>query len=749
MEAIERASYFDFLDEYDERLIYQLKYPNVDLHINNLRKSKNYTYICVEVRKILETMINSFVDIDEYYLYDMNLSEKINSINLGDGLDNLRINGSHLIRKNGNESAHSIDPISIGKAQESLIYLDKLLRLYIHDNIDSNFPFETHLYIDDPFIDVIEEELKVLDEKIPYLKNFVDQELIDDIKDISEENKSIKNIIYNFLEIYKEFQEKFNLDIKNIPENVRKSLDEVSYYLFGQVTNKQDEIEGKVQIIKERIDDIIDEKTWINNILAGKGSVTPRQLQVLNHEGQSLQIRGCAGSGKTLCMIAKTVDIVFPKGKESDKKALFITFNTQLSKYLDSILDKLNLDKNRYTAISFDSFTNKLALSHNLVFGEIDYGTINFKAKSDRHRYKGLAYYIKTAMDNVIEARGYDEENLKKHPFLQISPKIVKFLLEEFGWLESREEELSLDEYQEIPRTGRGREFQILRNSVDRKDIYSVYKKYKDIKGNGYYYSIQDAIKEVLESDIKPIYDVIAIDEAQDLSIISIKMLNKLLKPDGKIIIVGDENQKLYKRDFSWKEVGINFRGGNTISLKESLRNTEQIARFSSEILKDSSEHNTDYAVSDPNSVILEKKSIDSIVEMVEKLSKTDEIVCLIFSDGSKQGGFNRRLKNKGIDFQVLDNKKAYKYEKKKVLSNIWLSNRYQIKGLEFDRVIIPYMNYDEIYEKDYESENNLYYVSFSRARNNLNIYYQDKPHQILEEVYPDYLNFQKISDNN
>ena len=74
------------------------------------------------------------------------------------------------------------------------------------------------------------------------------------------------------------------------------------------------------------------------------------------------------------------------------------------------------------------------------------------------------------------------------------------------------------------------------------------------------------------------------------------------------------------------------------------------------------------------------------------------------------------------------------------VLFGIYLSNIFQTKGLEFDRIIMPFMNYSESYDNDPIHYNNLLYVAFSRARNNLDIYYQDKPHQVLLNHYSDYL---------
>lgn len=88
-----------------------------------------------------------------------------------------------------------------------------------------------------------------------------------------------------------------------------------------------------------------------------------------------------------------------------------------------------------------------------------------------------------------------------------------------------------------------------------------------------------------MESNQLPAYDAIAIDEVQDFSLLSIKLLLHFRKSQAtKVFISGDENQKIYRRDFTWKELDEDLTG-HTITLHENKRNSNAIESFSNRLL--------------------------------------------------------------------------------------------------------------------------------------------------------------------
>ncbi len=75
-------------------------------------------------------------------------------------------------------------------------------------------------------------------------------------------------------------------------------------------------------------------------------------------------------------------------------------------------------------------------------------------------------------------------------------------------------------------------------------------------------------------------YDAVIIDEAQDLDPVAIRMLLRLCKPSGDILITADGNQSIYGAGFSWKRVheDLQFRGRTGV-LRKNYRSTKELAR--------------------------------------------------------------------------------------------------------------------------------------------------------------------------
>jgi hypothetical protein len=93
------------------------------------------------------------------------------------------------------------------------------------------------------------------------------------------------------------------------------------------------------------------------------------------------------------------------------------------------------------------------------------------------------------------------------------------------------------------------------------------------------YYDLvtQETLERVLKekSRIEP-FDAILVDEGQDFDVVMLKILLKLLKPGGDLIISLDSYQDLYRRKSSWKSIGIK-ASGRTRHLKRVYRNTVEI----------------------------------------------------------------------------------------------------------------------------------------------------------------------------
>jgi DNA helicase IV len=229
----------------------------------------------------------------------------------------------------------------------------------------------------------------------------------------------------------------------------------------------------------------------------------------------------------------------------------------------------------------------------------------------------------------------------------------------------------------------------------------------------------------------RPAYDIIAIDEAQDLDLIRIKLLYNLRKnEESKFYIVYDEGQKIYQTTFAASELDSNLKGfrGHGVVFDVNHRNHEDIARFASR-LKDGSKALPEGSAA----VTIGQAQQEQIADHIAALpSETDTIAVMLWKNTGMDGidGWYDLLSKKGLEPQRAKDGDDI------TSPGIYLANLWSIKGLEFDWVIIPQMNDERSYFYHDDQHNNLYFVAFTRARNHLEIYYQNVPHQILLNNY-------------
>lgn len=109
-------------------------------------------------------------------------------------------------------------------------------------------------------------------------------------------------------------------------------------------------------------------------------------------------------------------------------------------------------------------------------------------------------------------------------------------------------------------------------------------------KADSEYYNmvIQDTMEKLPSCKLH--YDAILIDEGQDFSDDMLKIVMTLLNPKtDHLAIALDDNQNIYQRYASWKEVGIHARG-RVHRVSWIYRNTKEIADFAKAIIKDGQE---------------------------------------------------------------------------------------------------------------------------------------------------------------
>ena len=488
----------------------------------------------------------------------------------------------------------------------------------------------------------------------------------------------------------------------------------------------------KLDAANKEVREILNEHDYIRKLLSGRGSATDAQFDVMAfpRTAQSstniLQIAGGAGTGKTLCLIAKLIKDVKGDGQlnlldERQRRGLFVCFNRNLAAHVRDLIRKLPGVSSLIDVESYDEYVNqfvrsspKPAYAHLARFAN----DVRFRASSPypigKSGYMSLAYdkdcrpCVEFAMTDVATRH----PSLAKEYYLDASiPANVDWVFEEITWLESRyEDERDANPgYLTAPRAGRGTSR--LPNKNIRRVILEIWGRFRDLLLSDNKYTIEQATKRLLKSSSLPKYDSIAIDEIQDFSLQSIRLIVKMRSTDkSRVYLSGDENQKIYQRDFTWKELQADLRGF-TITLKENKRNSEPIEAFANRLIEKNPVRLERY-----EKVWLfsggEKKARRITEELTEKFP--DESTALIAA----------RSKERYFDFP---SSREFRF-----VSNL------TAKGLEFDNVIVLYENPAC---EDYEQEKRLRYVHFTRARNRLYIVYPEySVPPLLQEYYSDLL---------
>ena len=101
------------------------------------------------------------------------------------------------------------------------------------------------------------------------------------------------------------------------------------------------------------------------------------------------------------------------------------------------------------------------------------------------------------------------------------------------------------------------------------------------------YYELvdQEALSKIQDYSEK--FDAVLVDEGQDFSDNMYKIVSALLNPKtNNLTIVLDDNQNIYQRESSWKDVGIQARG-RVHKISYIYRNTKEISEFASKFISE------------------------------------------------------------------------------------------------------------------------------------------------------------------
>ena len=694
----------------------------------------------VGCRKIVETALRKLAD---PLPYQMKFLEVIDYAEDEGLLDRPMALKCHEIRKKGNEGAHEMSVPAID-AQMTLDLLDDFLRWCAERN-QIIPPLSNREACADDSIFIVKPASEVRD----MARRAKLASALSDNSDIERKAQEAQSQIEVFGNSAKSDLRKMEELIKQAEEigaSASSRQDEATLAaqsrLFDGLQSQIESLKSKKQLASSTFDDvdsevkeILSEHDFVRKLLRGDKRATEKQLEVMafpkgSHSTTNiLQIAGGAGTGKTLCLLAKIISEIDNQGQDSlfetpTKKALFICFNKGLAKYVKGILSNYEDSLLDIEVVHYDLFVNQLVRSK----PKKEFAHLEPYAKDVR--YAGAQIQILYDEDykkvlkiaQAVVAKRYPDR-ANEYYFNSSDKTELEWLKNELLWIEARfeDEQDAAQKYPNAVRVGRGTKH-VPREAVRRiiLEIWVEQNKLLEAKGR---YTIEQATKRLMKSSQLPAYDAIAIDEVQDLSLLSIKLLLRFRRDENtRVFISGDENQKIYQRDFTWKELDKGLTG-HTITLSTNMRNTPAIRRFSDRLLGVGCSYEAARTC-----VHIKNGRDDKVVELLKELAKLkkDQTTALI--------GNTERWK------RVLDEEKVAIVDddsKENTRPWLYLLGNFAGKGLEFDNVIVDYLR--EISE-DEEEEKRLRYVHFTRARKRLYIRYKGTPPKLLSKYYADFL---------
>lgn len=430
-------------------------------------------------------------------------------------------------------------------------------------------------------------------------------------------------------------------------------------------------------------------------------------------------VLGTAGSGKTTLALYRAAYLSEPSMPHAGN-TLLLTFNRALVAYLRY----LKPSELRHVVIeNYHTF----ARGYLDVCGKMDYNCIC----SDSDERQG---YIVQAVKAVESA--YEPSKFFKRP--------IDFFMDEIQWIFSNGI-ASSEEYVKVERVGR------IGTNLSRKlrpVMYEILEKYVEIRtGNGKRYDWDDIalyVRQEFEQDNSArLYKHIIIDEGQDFSPEMIRSLVAAIPGDGSLSFFGDVAQQIYGQRMSWRSAGLKIP--QQWNFKENYRNTKQISQLGLAIsrmpffvdIPDLVEPTSPRA-DGPLPTLVRCGDVPQQVELALRAARNvsaTQSVAILVKNREQEKVFSRAL---GTSATRLHRDLTTWHEGPGIYHGTYHSG----KGLEFDMVILPFLDSDNLpdanrveshgKEDALTHDGRLLYVAVTRAKTNLLILYRNSLTSLL-----------------
>ncbi|MBW4258566.1 UvrD-helicase domain-containing protein [Methanobacterium sp. YSL] len=498
-----------------------------------------------------------------------------------------------------------------------------------------------------------------------------------------------------------------------------------------------------------------------------------------------LLLLGCAGSGKTLIEVCKSLKLA-----HSNVTQAYFTYTNGLKEMSEAIYQKYKdvpglIGKTSFFAIR-EYMTDALGLQ---VRNYMNYERFKQFLKEEKiyqklkslekiqavelwieirgviKGYLGKAYYRNLMIKNIKNAENPELiQKLIEQNIIEFNPKSRLYYVKEGEKLKNVAEQHpklrivlfendfhqpTIDHYSYIELNEDYSRF----SKEERKTILEFVEKYYQpyLTKKNLFDDNDLARRLVIESHRSKItkFDTIFIDEVQDLSEMQIYALMQLSHKPGHIFMAGDVSQIINPTLFKGGRPGLLLRNrldvhwskNNVHVLNENYRNSRDIVEVANKLVSIRKERLGSYSEYIIEDAIKVEKSDglpailninqSEIIEAIKIWIDVPKVAIVVSGDSAK--------KNLFISLGIDRNKQG---------SNIYTVQ--EIKGREFDKVILYNIisDYDDLWteimtttvknrQEHYQFYFNLFYVALTRARKNLYVYEDNPQNAVIQALSP------------
>lgn len=185
-----------------------------------------------------------------------------------------------------------------------------------------------------------------------------------------------------------------------------------------------------------------------------------------------------------------------------------------------------------------------------------------------------------------------------------------------------------------------------------RPAVYAIFEKYLRWLKDEQYFDNNLLAFEYLAL-VTPRYDVVAVDEVQDLTNVQLAVLLKSLKQPGNFMLSGDSNQIVHPNFFSWAKVKTLFHTTDLVDasrvtriLQTNYRNNAKITELANRLLKikqrrfGSIDRESNYLVqsvsANPGEVVLLAEQDSVVQELNDKTKRSTRYAVLVLREDQK-----------------------------------------------------------------------------------------------------------------